>query len=288
MAGYRYAKIKKIAPRFRRGGYRKKFGGYAKSAYKRYGTRWSKMDRFATLSNSPSPSPASLRPGQGSYSRAAFARAAVTTDLEIKNVDCDNGAAAWSTMAPTPVASASPLSAGAYVSPAGSINLISAGSSANQREGRKVVAKGIESRFTFQLSSTTTAANTTAVVRLITVLDRQANGASFATTDLFEVVTPLSETNAVYNIANSQRFKILGDETFDLNAQSNVGAGGASVAPTKSKVVKMVINVPIEYGADASPAVLSQVRSNNILHALLIQGAGTVAVTSTTRLYFVG
>jgi len=288
MAGFRKS-YRKYAPKYKKSSrYGKKYGGMsAKGSYKRYGTRYSFKDRFATLSNSVSPSPASLRPGQGSYSRAAFARAAVRTDLEIKNIDVVSATQPWSALGALNglPAAAADLVAGAYGSIGGTINGIGAGSSSNQREGRKVVVKGIESRFTFQLKTTAVSTATSAVCRLVTVLDRQCNAATFGMTDLFETAAAGQETTAVYNLANAQRFKVLSDETFELNAQAAVGAN--SVAPTKSKVVKMVLNVPIEFGAD-SAVINSNIRSNNLIHVLLVQGLGTVNTTAVTRCYYVG
>jgi len=257
---------------------KKKYAGRSGS---RYATKFTRLDKFSTLSNSPSPSPVQLRAGQGSYSRGAYARAAVLSDLEIKNVD--NNTLLWVTMAAGPGAgSATVTGTNAYINASGSLNIIAQGSTANQREGRKVIVKGIESRFIFTLASTATAANTTNDCRLITVLDKQANGAAFLEAILFE--TAGLGTNNLYSMANAQRFQILSDETFTLNAQASVG--GNSVAPSTTKVVKLTTNIPLEFGSNAG--TISDLRSNNLVHVLLVSGTGSVTANGTSRVYFVG
>lgn len=255
-----------------------------KGSSSRYGKSFAKRDKYATLSNSPSPFPASLRPGQGSYSRSAFARASVRSDLEVKNIDFTN--TNYTTMAG--VATANPLPvADSYITTGGSLVVIPQGSLATNREGRKVVIKGIEQRHLFTLSAAAAATGSTATVRLITVLDRQCNGATpteGGATGLFVSTTP--QPNMQYNLDNAQRFSILSDETFEVNAQASIGANG--VSPTKAKVIKMVCNIPIEYSG--TTGVLAEIRSNNIFNVILLSGGATATVTcsTTTRCMFVG
>jgi len=247
----------------------------------RYATRWQKADKFSTLSNTPSALPAQLRPGQGGYSRAAFARAAVRSDLEVKNFDTIN--ATWNPIGTTTATGVSALAAGTiYATELGSVCLIPQNSTANGRVGRKVVIKGIESRFTFTLASGATTAASNATVRLITVLDRQANGAGFSDLALFTVGT--SKVTSLYNLDNAQRFTILSDEEFDLNSQAVITAN--SIETVKARTVKMAVNIPIEFGG--TTGALGEVKSNNILHVCIVSGGGSVTARTMNRVYFVG
>lgn len=261
--------------------YRKKPSYSAKGSVRAYATRFTKRDKFSTLSNSPSALPAPLRAGQGPYSRGVFARAAVRSDLEIKNND---NASAWSTMTVStpPPATANPLTAAAYITTAGTLAPIAQNSTSSGREGRKVVVKGIESRFVFTLTSTATPDNTTMKARLLTVLDRQANGLTPLEADLFVVAA--EKVNNMINMDNAQRFVILQDESFELNANSAIGAG--CVTPSKSKIIKKVCNIPMEFAN--TTGTLADIRSNNIYHVLLITGAGSLSSWGRTRVYYVG
>jgi len=130
----------------------------------------------------------------------------------------------WATMALPGTSVNNPLpGAAAYITYLGTLNTVAQGAASSEREGRKVVIKGLELRHLFTLSSSAVAANTSTSVRLITVLDKQCNGATPSETDLFNVAT--NKTNNMYNLDNAQRFSILSYETMDNNAQASVGAG---------------------------------------------------------------
>jgi len=272
----------------------------AKGSKSRYGKSFTKRDKFATLSNSPSPFPASLRPGQGSYSRSAFARAAVRSDLEIKNYDHVaqvqpggplTAATMWADLtlaAHAVVPNPLPAANAAYLTNLGTLHQIAQGSNSFQREGRKIVIKGLELRHLFTLTSTNVPGDTSVSARLITVLDKQANGAAPIESDIF-TLGPNKVSN-LYNLDNAQRFSILSDETFELNAQAGIGAVPpiVSVAPTKSKIVKLVTNIPIEYSTIVGD--ITGIRSNNVFNVLLVSGGAgaTLASTYAVRCLFVG
>jgi len=247
----------------------------------RYATRWQKADKFSTLSNTPSALPAQLRPGQGGYSRAAFARAAVRSDLEVKNIDTVN--AKWNVIGTTTATGVTTLASGTiYATELGSICRIPQNSTANGRVGRKAVLKGIESRFTFTLATGATAAATNATVRLITVLDRQANGLPFADIALFTLGT--SKVTSLYNLDNAQRFTILSDEEFDLNSQAVITSN--SIETVKARTIKMAVNIPVEFGG--TDGTLAEIKSNNVLHICVVSGGGSVEARTMNRVYFVG
>jgi len=268
--------------------YTPKRKGYKKAYAPRYAKSFRARDRFSTLSNSPSPYPAPLRAVQGGYSRAAFARAAVRADLEVKNLDTTPTTQnlMWGTLAnPLPAVAPNPLAPDYYITQLGTIAGIAQGSASFNREGRKVVIKGVEQRHTFTLQPAAAAANSTATVRLLTVLDNQANGLSPLTESvLFQLAN--YPTNSLYNLDNAARFKIITDDTFELNSNAVVGAN--TVSTTKSKVIKAVLNVPMEFSS--TEGTLDNIRSANLFNILIIGGSTDVRVQAvySTRVLFVG
>jgi len=282
-----------------------KFG--VKKAYKKSSAKgaksFAKRDRFATLANGPSPYPVSLRAGQGSYSRSAFARSAVKADLEVKNFD--------QLLAFTPVVTTAPpttvgvnllrlqglnnnyfrVNIGPLVGPnvptADTLCSIAQGNGSNNREGRKIVVKGIETRLTFTQVTGSTAALAASTWRVITYLDKQCNGSGINDTDL---LNPKDEVRSLYNLENAQRFTILDDYTMEFNAQAVAVAN--NVAVTKNKVSKIVTNIPMEFSLTTGDTL--GIRSNNI--SMLITGTGAdggaadknMEVIGTSRILFVG
>lgn len=248
-------------------------------------------DRYSTLRNGPSPFPASLRPGQGSYSRTAFARAAVRADLEVKNLDTpilmSNGdppaGAGTDTMTFAFPAVANNIyqqaTSGTKFS---SIVNIPQGSTASSREGRKCVVKGIELRVNLRQTAAPAAGDTSQTMRLIIALDKQCNGTGAGKAGLFQTVT--GGVNSLYNLDNAQRFTILADEPVTLNSTaviSNVG-----VAVQKAHTIKLVCNIPLEFSGIEGNT--SEIRSNNINFWVIGSGDGTVKITGTARVLFVG
>lgn len=248
-------------------------------------------DRYSTLRNGPSPFPASLRPGQGSYSRTAFARAAVRADLEVKNLDTElkfsnatTPGTGTATLTFTTAAAATNMyqNSTLVTDKPGSLVNIPQNSTANGREGRKVVVKGIQYCLNLRQTGAAAAADTSQTMRLILVLDKQCNGSPIATADLFQDNT--ANVNALYNLNNAARFTVLADEPIALN--STAVLGGAGVAVQKMHTTKLVCNIPLEFsGIDGKT---SEIRSNNVNLFIIGSGAGTVTATGFARVLYVG
>ncbi len=131
------------------------------------------------------------------------------------------------------------------------------------------------------LGTQTNLAVTSEVVRLILYVDKQANGATIAVTDLLET----ANFHAFNNLANSGRFRILMDRTHDLKAPGAAGDGVAndSTEDVQSYVFFKEMNLPIEFSG--INGVIGEIRSNNI-GVLVISRGGTAELDSKFRLRF--
>ncbi len=164
-----------------------------------------------------------------------------------------------------------------------SVLTIAQGTSESQRIGRKLILKSIGWRFFITLISTSVPADTSDVVRVILYLDKQANGATAAVTDILET----SDFQSFNNLANKSRFRTLMDRTFALSATAgsfdgtNDQFGEFKVSNTFFKNV----NIPIEYDNSLTTGVITTMRSNNI-GVLLLSQSGTSQFGSKMRLRF--
>lgn len=155
----------------------------------------------------------------------------------------------------------------------GQLNLIPQGSTESQRIGRKVVIKSLYIRGTVTF---TPAASTSGVddVFLYIVLDRQCNGAAAAITD---VLTSNAMGSALVNLANTDRFVILGRKSWKLQSAAGVSAAYARDQIPWSFYKKL--NVPIEFDSSSTSGAITTIRSNNIF---LLAGSGLIGDDVTT------
>ncbi len=172
------------------------------------------------------------------------------------------------------------IAGGALIAQA-SCNLIAQGVTESQRVGRKCVIRSINYRFRFSLPATSTPGDTSDSVRIVIYLDKQANGATAATTQLFEN----DDYQTFNNLANSSRFVTLMDRSYSLVATAGAYDG------TNDQFGEVNINdtffkrcsIPIEF--DATTGAITEIRSNNIGIALFSR-AGVAGFSSSMRLRF--
>ncbi len=164
-----------------------------------------------------------------------------------------------------------------------SINLIAQGVTESTRIGRKCNIRNIGWKFELQLAEVDGGANPLDpdTVRVILYLDKQANGATAAVTDILES----NDYQSFNNLANKSRFRTLMDRTYELNTPAGGGNGTtsdwASSLITDSFYKKC--SIPIEY--DATTGAITEIRSNNI-GVLLLSRNGLVAFRSKMRVRF--
>jgi hypothetical protein len=121
----------------------------------------------------------------------------------------------------------------------GPLNGIAQGDTEQERIGRVTYLKSIHIKGIIQFAATvaTAVSPISHKVRLILVIDKQANGATISAASVLEDRTgTLQDTNAHYNLENTSRFIILRDFTMDEGVNPGVGDGSGNYA--KSATVK--------------------------------------------------
>ncbi len=164
-----------------------------------------------------------------------------------------------------------------------SLTLIAQGVTESTRVGRKCTIRSISWRGDITLPTTATAAETGDVVRMMLILDTQANGDVPVTADILQ-------TGVIYSymfLANSTRFKVL--KTFWLTMSSPAGSGrGSTDTLSYAERFKRFAffkrcNIPIEYSG--TTGVLTEIKSNNLI-IFTISRSGFASLISKVRLRF--
>lgn len=163
----------------------------------------------------------------------------------------------------------------------GQLSLIPQGATSSNRIGLKCVIKSIQIKGVLQLQPAALAGSD--VVRIRLMLDKQANGAAAAVTD---VLTSADMSQALVNMNNSERFVCLKEFTFTFNATAGVNS---ALAPSfRNWEFYKKVNIPMIFSS--TTGAITEIRSNNIF---LLAGctAATddlVVASGNCRLRFVG
>lgn len=161
----------------------------------------------------------------------------------------------------------------------GQLNLIPQGVTESTRVGRKCVVKSIHIRGTMGFAPAG-GTNANDLVYVYVVLDKQCNGAAAAITD---VLTSNVISNAMINLANSERFTIL--KRIVASLPSGAGVSAAYSGLVKAFEFYHKCNLPIEFSS--TTGAITEIRSNNLF---LLAGTGSgddlTTVTATCRLRF--
>jgi len=137
------------------------------------------------------------------------------------------------------------------------------------RVGRKIVVRKIVCNLTALINGTGTAAAIGSDrVRFVLVLDKQANGAACDWASVGNGVFTAANVDALRNLDNVQRFKIIKDWDLALNCTSGVSGAWNFQA----KAINFVHNcaIPIEYDGSVTTGAIGSIRSNNL--CLLVIG----------------
>lgn len=143
---------------------------------------------------------------------------------------------------------------------------IAQGTDDNQRIGRKIVIKSLQARLAikgepseaFGIGVSPEYGLTT---YLYLVQDTQANGALAAVTDVF---TSLIPHEAMINIDNSMRFRILKKWIFDMEAKA--GVTGSRNDTSRHVEWYKKCDIPVEYSGTAGS--ITELRSNNLFFVM--------------------
>lgn len=177
----------------------------------------------------------------------------------------------------------SAIAAGATIAE-DSVLTIAQGTDESTRVGRKVTVRSIHWRFSVSQNSQADQADPPKgdVVRVLLYLDKQANKATAATTDILES----ADYQSFNNLANKRRFRTLMDRTYVVGynlAQTDGTNTGAYPETLVEDMFHKKVNIPIEY--DGSTGAIGQMTSNNI-GVMTLSKNGTAVFESKMRVRF--
>lgn len=138
----------------------------------------------------------------------------------------------------------------------GQLNLIPQGVTESTRVGRKCVLKSIlmKGNMVFVPAAAATAAG---IARLWLVLDKQANGAAAAATDVF---TSIDTAVCLRNLSNSERFVILKKWMWTFNSPAGVTTAYNNVRRLFS--FYKPCNIPLEFSS--TTGAITELKTNNV------------------------
>lgn len=139
------------------------------------------------------------------------------------------------------------------------------GTLANGRVGRKIVLRRIALRSSFVILGTSTITNSADTVRIMIVLDTQANG---TTLNLGELLVPQT-IMGFQSLDNRQRFRILMDRT--INIEATTSDGTTTNDPHRYFRFSHACNIPIEYSVGTTGDI-TQITSNNLQLVMFSRG----------------
>lgn len=97
------------------------------------------------------------------------------------------------------------------------LNGIAEGTGVSQRVGRKIKMTSVQGRMSVYVSTATTSPS----VRCMIVYDMQTNSTLAGLGDILQVFTAGSDFISPYNLNNRDRFRVLWDKTYTVNAVNN-------------------------------------------------------------------
>ncbi len=173
------------------------------------------------------------------------------------------------------------LSAGVILNTS-TINIIPQNVTEKGRVGRKCTIKSVNWRGQLSLAAGSTIGSSQSV-RLMVVLDKQANGAAPTVAGVLES----ANYQSFNNLANKGRFRTLMDRTYAMNVQAAGGNGTANDSANYLATVEFFksVNIPLEFtGADGT---IDEITSNNLFVFMITGTAGSlISLDSKIRLRF--
>lgn len=180
--------------------------------------------------------------------------------------------------------------AGTNVNTSGVFTILNAciqGTDFDERVGRKIIVKSVQIRGRIQtepsLAGTATVATGSQQCRMILFVDMQPNGAAPAVTDLLTNATP----QAMLNLNNRDRFRILRDKVFVLDPYLRVDTATQSIASMTNQVknVKVFKRCNIETIYNSGNAGTVADITSGAIHCLWL---GNLAAGTNTDSNFFG
>lgn len=164
------------------------------------------------------------------------------------------------------------------------LNIIPQGDGESERVGRRVTITDIHIQGSLVLAPPTAASNGSDAVKLMLVVDKQTNKATFGTTVLLEA-------DAIYSyrkLPNATRFQVLWSKTFELNSGGGAASGAAYVFSENRVTFNKTIrcNIPVEFNDDAATGAI-ETQTVNSLHMTTQCATGAiVALEGNARIRY--
>ena len=153
---------------------------------------------------------------------------------------------------------------------------IPVGTGPSERIGRQIRVKSVNAYLTITKAADLQA---TDVVRVLWILDTQANGSSPNVNEI--LASP--NVNSFRNMANSKRFVILSDKEITITAQNKENTVYSAV--DKQMNFFKNLNSVIEYDSTVTNGALTTIRSNNIF-MLAFSKNDTAYIEGTVRIRY--
>ncbi len=179
----------------------------------------------------------------------------------------------------------------AVIASAGTINpgpiIIAQGTTESTRIGRKITVFKWHVKWQLTLPAQTDVADIDNgdTMRIMWIVDRQANGAYPAVLDVLETAA----YDSFRNLANTSRFRVLSDVNMTLRRLVSMtdGANTANSPGVRTKVMakSFSLNMPVEY--DSTTGAITEIRSFN-LFVLAISQMGLGGLLTNNRVRFKG
>lgn len=151
------------------------------------------------------------------------------------------------------------LTAGA-TAPMGSLVMMAQGLTASTRVGQSITVRSVQLSLSFNTEQFIGVVNS-AIIRVVLVLDTQANGAVANETDIF---ANASDVNSLRTIGEVHRFKILMDRKLVANAPGLAWNGSAEVSSSLHKTLKFYKKMKTKIHYTLNAGNITDVSQNNI------------------------
>ncbi len=161
----------------------------------------------------------------------------------------------------------------------GIVTGIIAGTGEDQRIGRYMTVQTIQLKGNITLLSTGTPANSSDIVRLLVIHDKQANGGLPSVTSVLRAAL----YDAYMNLDQAKRYTVLWNMIVPMNATCAVGASAGQHESYFNFYKK--VKIRITYNADLG--AITEITESNIF-ILAISSRGLARMCLTTRLRFTG
>ncbi len=165
-----------------------------------------------------------------------------------------------------------------------SLQSIKEGTGQSDRIGRKIILKSIGIRLDFELNAGITSDSAHDVIRVVLVLDRQANGAAANFSDIFNT----TDHNSFRDLDNPTRFTVIWDKVFSLNARTAVGNGTNNIWADLVRNIRYYkrFNIPVIFSG--TTGAITEIKQNNLMLWAVSKHGGTRMTQGRIRVRFIG